>query len=502
MKKIVAFIAVSFLVCFSAHSQSVSGKVTDEKNQPIPYATIQLGERYGVISNMEGDFTLVIPGESVADTITISYLGYETLEIPLAGFKDGVYVLREKVTELDEVLVSNKQLTPEEIVSKMLEAAPELHGVSDFSEVFFMRNQENQRLMDFSFEVDKASKTSRSDLKTLNAEVEELTQSLVGRRFNFFTEYYGEHLVLDDSVKLRVDRSVILKDKKRDISSEEITKKLINTVRPFLDTSATYKVKTGLIKVEDSLRTDEIFEEDIDSTKGKTSYVKGMLRWRLKDHQTFYKDEELDFLQKMNRYTYTLEGYANMEGETVYIIGFSPDRGSALFKGKMYINVYDYGMMRLEYEMLEGENLQNINLKLLLGVKFREDRVKVTADYRKNDRGRYYLKFGRKSSGMYAYISRPLKFIKNRADRTDDRQVFKIDFMFELDNISTSEIYIAENRALTPEVFNAMEKQERFQPLEIEVYDPQIWEGYNIIAPIEAIKNYGRESDPGKQGEP
>ncbi|WP_224487976.1 carboxypeptidase-like regulatory domain-containing protein [Robertkochia flava] len=494
MKTLFSFLVAFFCAISCLQAQSVSGKVVDQQEQPVPFATVQAGARYGVITNIEGEFTFNIPDESISDSITISCLGFETLEIALGDFSGGTIVLREKVTELDEVLVSNKQLTPEEIVGAMMEVAPELHQVSDFSEVFFMRNQENQRLMDFSFEVDKASKTSRSDLRTLNSEVEALTQSLVGRRFNFFTEYYGDHLRLNDSVKVNVERSVILKDKKRDISSEEITKKLINTIRPYLDTAATYKVKTGLIKVEDSLKTDEIFEQDLDSTKGKTRYVKSMLRWKLKDHQSFYKNEDLDFLQKRNRYTYALEGYSNIDGESVYIIAFSPKRGSAMFLGKMYINVFDFGLMRMEYEMQEGEHLQNINLKLLLGIKYREDRVKVMADYRKNEDGKYYLKFGRKSSGMYAYISRPLKFIKNREDRSDNRQVFKIDFMFELDNVSTSEIYIAENNPVSPETFKAVEEQERFQPLEIEVYDPGIWEGYNIIAPIEAIRNYGNSA--------
>ena len=472
----------------------MSGKIVDAAQNPVPYATVQMGDRYGVISNMDGEFTLVVREPEETDTVTISFLGFEPLKIPAPDFTSKTYVLKEKVTELDEVLVSNKQLGPEEIVEKMLAVAPELHDNPDQSQVFFMRNQENQRVMDFVFEIDKASRTSRSDLKEINAEIGELTGSIVGSRFKFFTEYYGDHIQYGDSSKLRVDKAVILKDKDRDISAEEITKKLINTVRPYLEKDATYKVKTGIIKVEDSLRTDEIFEEDMDSLKGKTKYVKGSLRWRLKGYNGFYEDDELDFLQKMNHYAYSLEGYSNIGGEAVYIIGFEPERGSAQFRGKMYINVFDFGMMRLEYEMLEGEKLHNVNLKMLLGIKYREDRVRVTSEYRKNEDGKYYLKFGRKSSGMYAYISRPLKFIKNRTDRSDERQIFKLDFTFELDNISTSEIYILQNNRVDDGIFTAFEKQENFEPIEIEVYSPEIWEGYNIIAPIEEIRSYGKEA--------
>ena len=493
-RSVVVF-SVLFLFSFLGTAQSVSGRVIDENKAPIPYATIQLGERYGVISNMDGEFTLVIREPQATDSITISYLGYESLKVALHAFTDKDYVLKEKITELDEVLLSNKQLTADEVVAKMMAAAPELHKTADFSQVFFMRNQENQRLIDFTFEIDKASQTSRSGLRNLNEQIRELTESLEGKRFNFFTEYYGDHLQFKDSSKLRVNKAVILKDKQSDISAEEITKKLINTVRPYLDQEATYKVKTGIIKIEDSLETDELFEEDIDSIKGKTKNVKGNLRWRLKNYDAFYKNDDLDFLQKRSRYTYTTEGYATIDGESVYVIGFDPKRGSAAFRGKMYINAFDFGMMRLEYEMLEGEKLENINLKFLLGIKYREDRVKVMAAYRKNESGKYYLKFGKKSSGMYAYISRPLKFIKNRTETSSDRQVFKLDFTFEIDNISTSEIYIVAQEAVTGDEFAAFEMPDRFEPLEIEVYDSKIWEGYNIIAPIDAIRNYGAEGN-------
>lgn len=494
MSKLTFTLLFFIFFCFYAFGQSVSGRVVDEQQQPIPYATVQLGDRTGVVTNTEGEFTLTLP-QGVGGPVTISYLGYATLEIPLSNFVQQTYVLKEEVTELDEVLVTNKQLSPVEIVEKMMAAAPELHGVNDHAQVFFMRNRDDQKLLDFTFTIDKASKSSRGDLKTINKDIDNLSRSIKGSTFKFFTEYYGQRLVMGDSSKLKVEKAVILKDKDRDISAEEITKKLINTVRPYLDEGGSYKVKTGILKIEDSLTTDEFFEEDIDSVKGKTEFVKNSLQWRLRSHNAFYKEENLDFLLKTKRYTYTLEGFSNIGGESVYVIAFEPDRGSASFRGKMYINVFDYGMMRLEYEMMEGEKLEGVNLKLLLGIKYREDRIRVTSEYRKNADGKYYLKFGRKQSGTYAYISRPLKFIKNREDRSESRQVFKLDFTFEIDNLSTSEIYVAESNAITPEAFAGFEEPENFIPLETETYDPSVWKGYNVIAPIEEMRVYGREGE-------
>ncbi len=88
-----------------------------------------------------------------------------------------------------------------------------------------------------------------------------------------------------------------------------------------------------------------------------------------------------------------------------------------------------------------------------------------------------------------------MKFIKNREDRSESRQVFKLDFTFEIDNLSTSEIYVAESNTISADAFAAFEEPENFIPLEIETYDPSIWKGYNVIAPIEEMRTYGREGE-------
>ncbi|TRZ41680.1 carboxypeptidase-like regulatory domain-containing protein [Robertkochia solimangrovi] len=482
-----------FVLCFQSavlFGQKVTGKVVDEDSNPIPYATIQLGENYGVVSNMEGEFTIYVTDQPEAVIVKISFMGYETLEIPVDQFTDGTYTLKISAEELDEVLVTNRNLSPEEIIEKMMEAAPDNYLGKEIQQTFFIRNQDEQKLLDFSFEIDKATELSRSQLKDLNAKIEDMAGRLKGKSFNFFSEYYGRYARKEDSSKIHIEKAVVLKDKEREISTDAITKNLINVIRTHLEPDATYKVKTGLFKVEDSLKTDEIFDEDIDSTKGKTKYLKYMVSGQNRFYNNFYKDKDLDFLDKTRRYRYTLEGYTNIDEELVYIISFKPDRGSSKFFGKLYINVFDFALMRMDYEMLEDEHLSNVNLKFLLGVKFTENKMKVTSVFRKNEEGKYALKFGRRTNGFYAYISRPLKFIKNKEDRSDDRKVMKFDFMVEMDNLSTIEIYCPDNSAMKEVDYAAMENQKRYEPIEISKYDPQIWEGYNIIAPIEAIKSY------------
>ncbi|GLB50127.1 carboxypeptidase-like regulatory domain-containing protein [Neptunitalea lumnitzerae] len=486
-----------FLSCFiyiTAFSQSLKGKITDTNNTPISYATVQIGKNYGVLSNQEGEFSIIIPVTNENSRLEISYMGYETLEIPISNIKpDDTYVLIEKVNELGAVMVSNKELTPLEIINTMLEKAPDNYTLNNFSQTFFLRTSTATTLEDFEFEIDRATDLDRKARKGLNADIEKFTKDVKGQNFKYFVEYLGDLAFHKDSSKLFIQKGIYLKNKDQEISEDKMSEKVINLIKNYLDPDASYKVKTGLFKVEDSLTTADIFEEDNDSLKGNTSYLKKNLVAKNIEFLKFYDNEDVDFFEKQNRYDYTLDGYTTIDDETVYIITFTPRKGSADYSGKMYINAFDYALVRLECKMQPDKNLHNLNLKFLLGVKFRQDRVGMTYVFQKNDEGKYEIKFVKKEDGMYAYMSRPIKFIKNRADRSEDKQILKFDFTFETNVYSVREYYVLNQTTINEQQFSEIEAQEKFTPVEIEKYNPTIWEGYNVIAPIEDIKNYGQD---------
>lgn len=64
-------------------AQTITSKVVDKKtNEPIPYATIQLSENQGVITNEEGRFSLNLNGDlAKIDSIYISSMGYEKVGV-------------------------------------------------------------------------------------------------------------------------------------------------------------------------------------------------------------------------------------------------------------------------------------------------------------------------------------------------------------------------------------------------------------------------------------
>ena len=75
------------LIC--AQTITINGKITDQNNNPVEYASIGLiGTTIGTVSNIEGDFIFKIPNQYKDKTLKISILGYETYSIVVSKIKN------------------------------------------------------------------------------------------------------------------------------------------------------------------------------------------------------------------------------------------------------------------------------------------------------------------------------------------------------------------------------------------------------------------------------
>jgi len=89
----------------SAQQNSISGRVLDNENKPLPGATIVVkGTTVGTVSESDGTFQLQIPSD--AETLVISFVGMVTQEIPIEGKSNFEIILRTEAYGLDEVLVT------------------------------------------------------------------------------------------------------------------------------------------------------------------------------------------------------------------------------------------------------------------------------------------------------------------------------------------------------------------------------------------------------------
>ncbi len=82
----------------------VTGQVTDEAGQPLIGATILVkGSSIGTTTDFEGRFSIELTdGEEI---LLISYTGYETVEVPVAGRSTLTVSMTEAASQLDQIVV-------------------------------------------------------------------------------------------------------------------------------------------------------------------------------------------------------------------------------------------------------------------------------------------------------------------------------------------------------------------------------------------------------------
>lgn len=84
-------------------SKKITGKVIDNKGEPIIGATIIIkGSKEGVISDLDGNFSIEANNHSV---LSVSYIGYNTTEVAVSSNKNLTIELTEFSKALDEVIV-------------------------------------------------------------------------------------------------------------------------------------------------------------------------------------------------------------------------------------------------------------------------------------------------------------------------------------------------------------------------------------------------------------
>lgn len=105
IKKIVLSLitVLSFCSLALAQNKQVTGTVTDEKGDPIIGATVVAeGTSAGTTTGSDGQFTLTVPANA---TLSISFIGYETQKVNVAGKTNIDVTLGEEATGIEDVVV-------------------------------------------------------------------------------------------------------------------------------------------------------------------------------------------------------------------------------------------------------------------------------------------------------------------------------------------------------------------------------------------------------------
>lgn len=100
-----SFFLCSLLLCLTALAQeiTVSGKVTSAGEEMPGVAVAVKGQSRGTITSVDGSYQIQVKGN---ETLVFSFLGYETVSIPVNNQKVINVVLKESSQMVDEVVIS------------------------------------------------------------------------------------------------------------------------------------------------------------------------------------------------------------------------------------------------------------------------------------------------------------------------------------------------------------------------------------------------------------
>jgi hypothetical protein len=146
------------------------------------------------------------------------------------------------------------------------------------------------------------------------------------------------------------------------------------------------------------------------------------------------------------------------DGNFAYVITFKPNRGRALYSGKLYVTEDDFAVIRADYKLLDGKKSEGVNLKLLLGVKYAQNVKTGTMIYRMRPGGDgYYLQYASTEEGQYIYVNRPLKFIELSDSEKD---VVAFDFKIEANMSEKTEYLNLERNEISDSKFESVQEKD------------------------------------------
>ena len=492
-KYILSFFSLLCLTGFSLSAQQLSGKLlSKETNESIPYAAVQIGENYGVITNKEGEFQINIDRFSANDSLHFSSMGYLEKKIALKDYQpNSTIYLKEDIGQLEDVFLVNKNLSIEEIMTKVSENLESNYQYSLKKFDIFTRTQSTTKVLDIEFEIDKATFLDKSVRKNFNKSLDSLLQKNKNSSNTSYSENYTQVFIGStlDSLKINLQKATELKDETKAEDAEGFSAQVFRKIAENLNSKNTFKVKSGLLPIDDSLEVGKSFKvKDHKNDSLITKDIKENYLRTIK-HNANLHPGKLEFVEDFKAYDFTQEKITGYQGEMVYVLNFVPRRGRAKYHGRLYISSETFAVIKAEYELEDGEKASGLNLKFLLGIKYRRDKNTGIVIFKKNAQNTYDPIYLKSSTQDYVYLNRKFKFKENTDDRSN-RIKFKFDLLVENDSHSSEELLFVKTEPITEETYKSIKEKQGVAIEKIKKYNASIWKDYNIISPEQDLQNF------------
>ncbi|WP_034917297.1 carboxypeptidase-like regulatory domain-containing protein [Gillisia sp. CAL575] len=501
MKSLVLSAVLTFFAFVQiAKAKEISGQILDFSNkEPIPFATLVYANERGVLANEEGKFNIQANLDP-STIISISSIGYETKELPISKVNGHIIYLKSQSIQLNDVFLSDKMLSAEEIISKVSQNVRDNYNFNYTQKRFFFRESDVNYVRQFDMDIDE------STIPELNQSLMDSISKSIPKMSDSYREVLGDLYGNYAEQKLNVLKAANLENPKSRESLTELSDKLQNIFQKTLKKNSYLKIKSGWlgVKVDAEELRDELNEheegvaikpeptaeelEKIKATKLKylkqntVSDINGLL------NAMFWKsDNTLDVFEKSRKYKFEVNGYVQIENVMAYVIDFEPKRGGD-FKGRIFVNTQDFGVYRIDFE-----NVKDLSSFRLLGISTASDVYSGKMIFGKDEIGKYNAKYLELVKGESFGVERPLTIIeKNKLVAGKRKQnELDLDIKIKVKQLNKLQLIVFENSNLEASDFkNFKSKDEDFEYQKFTNYNPEFWDGYNIIEPNAAIKAF------------
>ena len=479
MKRFIIFL----LFAVNLKAQSISVKILDSISfNPIPFATVSFSNSSGVISDENGDFELIKNELNDEDSLFISSMGYKKVSYSLNRFNDSIIFLSPKPIELNNVIITNRKLSSQEIIEK-IKAAITQNYQTDLSEnKIFYRKEYNSTIEKFEINKFKSSIDNVNDLLidslllNLPSENKSVTEVL--------SNYYGN--LEEDNQKINLIKSRETYKKENEIL-ESLNSKLEESLKKSLKSNSYFKIRSGLLPFSGDLEFDGLW--DIDSTnqaalkkanddeiKRKENFANS-IKGRVSNiySNLFYNDAtDLDFILKSNRYEFSNPELNYLGNQLVYVMTFRP-KGSKDYKGTLHINSDDFAIIRIDFK-----NVKSLFKLKLLGFSSDNYLIEGRMVFSKLDKKKYSLTYFQVSSGSKAGIDRPFKIIEKnkfvKGRRKQNQISFNLDFI--VNSLNKVELRVFQSKSIDLNLYDNLKEENKILPEYVDEFKTNFWEEF------------------------
>lgn len=346
------------------------------------------------------------------------------LNIPSVKAKTNATFFQQQ-DSIDQVFV---QTAPEDVMEKINKNLKRNYNASfeQFSvkQVGDRKNTMENILVNFK----KLSFVDGNKREQLNKQFDTLFDKLQNTTSkNIYNYSYQLALGKNDSLKVAYDSA--LSKRGLDGASSSLMSQVFTLLRKSMKTKNTFKVKSGLFKIGDSVDLKNAFSFS-DSIQPKTKR-KGLKK--LWQKANFRGRDYFQFIKRYPLYKFTIDGQTKVDGEQILILKFEPESRSADYEGKLYVSLKDFAVLKMTYKLAKGRTGKGINMKFLLGIKSTRKKNTATYIYQKTADGHYVPKYIDFTVQDYHYVNRHFKLKEN----TDARGRIKIRMKVKAEGTTT-----------------------------------------------------------------